>query len=92
MECSVPGIKPDHVSSVCQQMLDNALLRLQDNPGLMIRITGNANDSENYLVASKRASNVKKFLTNGGISAKRIIVETGDSADRTVELWLVPTL
>jgi len=88
MQCSVPG-KPDHVTSVCKDMLDSAVARLKDDPKLSIKLVGNRNVSENEVVAASRASNAKKYLEAGGVDSSRITVTTGTKGTRTTELWLV---
>lgn len=88
IQCSVPG-KPDHVTSVCKDMLDSAIARLKDDSTLSIRLIGNRNQSESDVVAAARANNTRKYLEAGGIDSSLITVSTGTKGTRTTELWIV---
>lgn len=94
LQCDKPGAsKPDplRVTSVCDEMLTAAVKLLTDNPGIKIRLIGNANRSErefNTMSALGRAKNVERELVKFGASPDRIIVTTGGGNSRTVELWL----
>ena len=88
LECNVPG-KPGAVTKVCKEMLQSALVKLEADESLTLRVVGNHNQSEDPLVAASRANNTLKYLADNGIASGRITVSTGTSGDRTVELWLV---
>ncbi len=76
------------VSSICKQMLEQAKKSLLANPGSVLLITGNRNQSESEIVAVSRANNVKKQLISRGVPPSRIKTEVGMGTSRTVEIVL----
>ena len=76
------------VSAVCRQMLDAAREALRRNPGSVLIIRGNHNPSEDRLVATSRANNVKRQLEANGVKSSQIKVEAGTGSARTVEIVL----
>jgi hypothetical protein len=62
--------------------------QLEADPTATLQVEGNHNSSEDAIVATSRANNVVKYLTDHGIARSRLSVEIGTKNTRTVELWL----
>lgn len=76
--------------------LDRKIPWLQANPGMRIRIEGNADergsDEYNIALGQRRAASAKKYLTDRGIAADRFdLVSYGEErpvcTDKTEECW-----
>jgi outer membrane protein OmpA-like peptidoglycan-associated protein len=89
------------VNNVHKAILDDAVLRLRQEPQAVLVIDGHADKGESANIARRRAENVKNYLVREkGIDQNRIVVR-GFGADRPhpsgdrrknprVELWIVP--
>lgn len=92
LKTKTPG-DPARVTTICDDMLRQAITLQHDNPGTIIRLIGNENNSEklhNSMYALARAKNVQRRLVVLGASPTSIAVETGKTGDRTVEIWVAP--
>lgn len=87
------------INNAMKRILDDAALRLQQDPTLQLVIDGHSDTGERAGIALKRAENARDYLVNEkGIDSNRIVVRTfddkcpkGDAAsNRRVELYLVP--
>lgn len=68
-----------------QSLLDRKLGVLSANPGVQIRITGHADergsDEYNLALGQRRASSVKRYLTDRGVSEARVsVVSMGEES------------
>lgn len=91
--CSNPGsdaamIDPARPTSVCKEMLAAARNALRDNPGSVIILRGNRNPTEDQVLATVRANNVRKQLEADGVKPSMIRTETGTGTSRTVDIVL----
>jgi hypothetical protein len=91
LKTKTPG-NPLRVTTICDDMLRQAITLQQNNPGTVIKLIGNANASERLsssMYSQARAKNVQRRLVVLGASPTTITVETGKTRDRTVEVWVV---
>jgi hypothetical protein len=73
-------------------MLRQAVLLARSNPGTVIKLVGNENESEkahNTMYALGRAKNVERRLLALGAADDGIVVAVGRTGARTVEVWVV---
>jgi hypothetical protein len=83
---------PLHVTTICDDMLRQAITLQRNNPGTVIKLIGNENDSEKLsssMYSLARAKNVQRRLVALGALPGSIAVETGKTGDRTVEVWVI---
>ena len=81
--------RPTRVTSICREMLDEAVRRLNEDVSLRLYIIGNQNVSETAgVVATARANQAKAYLVHAGINSHRITTTIGNGTSRTVELWV----
>lgn len=87
------------IDNVMKRILDDAALRLQQDPTLQLVIDGHSDTGERAGIALKRAENARDYVVNErGIDSRRIVVRTFDDKcpkgdarmNRRVELYLVP--
>jgi hypothetical protein len=86
-----PG-NPLRVTTICDDMLRQAIALQRSHPGTVIKLIGNENASEmlsNSMYALARAKNVQRRLVVLGATPGSIAVETGKTGDRTVEVWVI---
>ncbi|HMD32027.1 MAG TPA: PKD domain-containing protein, partial [Candidatus Acidoferrales bacterium] len=99
-ECIFKKVGNTRVDNVCSRLLDDAILRLQNDPKatlVLIAYEDPAKETKGK-VAETRGENGKKYVTGkkGGIDAGRVGnrkgsgVEGADTANRRVEIFLVP--
>jgi outer membrane protein OmpA-like peptidoglycan-associated protein len=98
-ECAFSPVNSARVDNVCKRVLDDVALRLQNEPKGTIVIIGYADPKERKAdkVASDRAENSKKYLTDKGIDASRITTRPGTgkqgasaAENRSIEIIWVP--
>ena len=81
------------VTTICDQMIAQAIKLVKANPGTVIKLIGNENSRERNatnMYALARAKNVQRKFLAAGIAESSTVVVTGGSGDRTVEVWVVP--
>jgi outer membrane protein OmpA-like peptidoglycan-associated protein len=97
-ECNFKLMNSSRVDNVCKRMLDDAALRLQNDPKGTLVIVAYADPKEHRadkLSAARGAASVK-YLTGKGIDASRISVRPGTgqagagAANRRIEIIWVP--
>lgn len=95
-ECQYPNkMKPWRVDNTCKAMLDDAALKLQQDPESKLVVVGNADPKEKRKnLSGERAANVKAYISGGeakqNIDASRIEIRTGNEGTMTSEQWIVP--
>ena len=95
-ECSLTtkaASDPTHVTTICDEMIAQAIKLVKANPGTVIKLIGNENSRERNatnMYALARAKNVQRKFLAAGIPESSTAVLTGGSGDRTVEVWVVP--
>jgi outer membrane protein OmpA-like peptidoglycan-associated protein len=87
------------IDNACKAILDDAALRLQQDPRRVLVIDGHSDTGERAGIALRRAENARDYLVNErGVDANRIIVRSfddkcpqGDAAqNRRIEMFLLP--
>lgn len=95
-ECQYPNkMKPWRVDNTCKAMLDDAALKLQQDPEAKLVVVGNADPAEKRKnLAAERAVDVKAYISGGeakqNIDPSRIETRTGNAGTMTSEQWIVP--
>ncbi|HUM05186.1 MAG TPA: Ig-like domain-containing protein [Terriglobales bacterium] len=95
-ECQYPNkMKPWRVDNTCKAMLDDAALKLQQDPEAKLVVVGNADPKEKRKnLAAERAVDVKAYISGGeakqNIDPSRIETRTGNAGTMTSEQWIVP--
>ncbi|MBI3646341.1 MAG: hypothetical protein HY233_10295 [Acidobacteriales bacterium] len=95
-ECEYPNkMKPWRVDNTCKAMLDDAALKLQQDPEAKLVVVGNADPKEKRKnLAAERAVDVKAYISGGeakqNIDPSRIETRTGTEGTMTSEQWIVP--
>jgi hypothetical protein len=95
-ECQYPNkMKPWRVDNTCKAMLDDAALKLQQDPEAKLVVVGNADPAEKRKnLAAERAVDVKAYISGGeakqNIDPSRIETRTGTAGTMTSEQWIVP--
>jgi len=95
-ECQYPNKnKPWRVDNTCKAMLDDAALKLQQDPEAKLVVVGNADPMEKRKnLAAERAVDVKAYISGGeakqNIDPSRIETRTGTAGTMTSEQWIVP--
>jgi outer membrane protein OmpA-like peptidoglycan-associated protein len=80
-----------YVNNRSKAILDDVALKLQQDPGSTVVLSGSKTGKEPASLAEKRAKNAADYLTKSkGIDAKRIQTRVGSAAGDTVEVWTVP--
>ena len=96
-ECQFPNkMKPWRVDNTCKAMLDDAALKLQQDPEAKLVVVGNADPKEKRKnLAAERAVDVKAYISGGeakqNIDPSRIETRTGNEGTMTSEQWIVPS-
>lgn len=96
-ECEFPNkVKPWRVDNTCKAMLDDAALKLQQDPEARLVVVGNADPKEKRKnLAAERAVDVKAYISGGeakqNIDPTRIETRTGNEGTMTSEQWIVPS-
>jgi hypothetical protein len=96
-ECEYPNkMKPWRVDNTCKAMLDDAALKLQQDPEAKLVVVGNADPKEKRKnLAAERAVDVKAYISGGeakqNIDPSRIETRTGTEGTMTSEQWIVPS-
>jgi hypothetical protein len=96
-ECQYPNkAKPWRVDNTCKAMLDDAALKLQQDPEAKLVVVGNADPNEKRKnLAAERAVDVKAYISGGeakqNIDPSRIETRAGTEATMTSEQWIVPS-
>jgi hypothetical protein len=96
-ECEYPNkMKPWRVDNTCKAMLDDAALKLQQDPEAKLVVVGNADPKEKRKnLAAERAVDVKAYISGGeakqNIDPSRIETRTGNEGTMTSEQWIVPS-
>jgi len=95
-ECQYPNkLKPWRVDNTCKAMLDDAALKLQQDPEAKLVVVGNADPKEKRKnLAAERAVDVKAYISGGeakqNIDPSRIETRTGTEGTIVTEQWIVP--
>ncbi|MGB9074016.1 MAG: hypothetical protein WCC22_15370 [Terriglobales bacterium] len=95
-ECQYPNkMKPWRVDNTCKAMLDDAALKLQQDPEAKLVVVGNADPKEKRKnLAAERAVDVKAYISGGeakqNIDPSRIETRTGTEGTMVTEQWIVP--
>ncbi|HEY2499811.1 MAG TPA: OmpA family protein [Candidatus Angelobacter sp.] len=80
-----------YVDNRSKAVLDDAALKLQQDPNLTAVLSGSADTGEPHNMAMQRAQNAMAYLTKSkGIDAQRIQTKAGSEAGRKVEVWTMP--
>lgn len=80
-----------YVDNKAKAILDGIALQLQQQTDATAVVVGHADKDENKMLAMRRASNVKKYLTDSkGIDTKRIETREGVVQSKTAIVWVVP--
>ncbi len=96
-ECQYPNkMKPWRVDNTCKAMLDDAALKLQQDPESKLVVVGNADPAEKRKnLAAERAVDVKAYISGGeakqNIDPSRIETRTGNEGTMTSQQWIVPS-
>src|SRR5258705_3651086 len=96
-ECQYPNkVKPWRVDNTCKASLDDAALKLQQDPEAKLVVVGNADPKEKRKnLAAERAVDVKAYISGGeakqNIDSSRIETRTGTEGTMTSEQWIVPS-
>jgi hypothetical protein len=96
-ECLYPNkAKPWRVDNTCKAALDDAALKLQQDPEAKLVVVGNADPKEKRKnLAAERAVDVKAYLSGGeakqNIDPSRIETRTGTGGTANSEHWIVPS-
>jgi hypothetical protein len=96
-ECLYPNkAKPWRVDNTCKAALDDAALKLQQDPEAKLVVVGNADPKEKRKnLAAERAVDVKAYLSGGeakqNIDPSRIETRTGTEGTANTEHWIVPS-
>jgi len=92
------GKKPARVDNSCKAALDDAAMKLKQEPDAKLVIVGFANADEGAKspqLSGLRALNAKTYLTGGeggqGIDASRIEIRSGQGEGKNAVLYFVPT-
>jgi peptidoglycan-associated lipoprotein len=78
------------VDNTSKAVLDDVALKLRQDPGATVVLTGGAEGSEPSRLGLERAEKARDYLIAKGIDAARIKVTSGSQKSRTVEIWIVP--
>jgi hypothetical protein len=98
-ECIFKQVGGTRVDNVCSRLLDDAVLRLQNDPKGTLVIIGYEDPTKETKgnVADTRSGNGKKYATKkGGMDESRVStrkgngVEGADTANRRIEIFWVP--
>lgn len=80
-----------YVDNKAKAILDGVALQLQQAADATAVVVGHSDKREAKSLASRRANNVKTYLTQSkGIDPKRIEVRTSTAPGKTAEVWVVP--
>ena len=96
-ECQYPNkVKPWRVDNTCKASLDDAALKLQQDPEAKLVVVGNADPKEKRKnLAAERAVDVKAYISGGeakqNIDPSRIETRTGTEGTMTSEQWIIPS-
>jgi hypothetical protein len=96
-ECLYPNkAKPWRVDNTCKAALDDAALKLQQDPEAKLVVVGNADPKEKRKnLAAERAVDVKAYLSGGeakqNIDPSRIETRIGTAGTANSEHWIVPS-
>ena len=100
-ECIFKKMGSTRVDNVCSRLLDDAVLRMQNDPGSSLVLIGYEDPDKETKgkVADTRSGNAKKYVTGkkGGIDPSRASTRKGagtsgaDTANRRVEIYFVPS-
>jgi outer membrane protein OmpA-like peptidoglycan-associated protein len=99
-DCSYTTAGVSRVDNACKRVLDDAALRLKNEPNAKVVVIGYADPKEPRpaVLAAKRAELVKQFLGEKGIDASRISTRVGEASkekgsekeNRRIEVIFVP--
>jgi hypothetical protein len=91
------GKKPARVDNACKAALDDAALKLKNEPAGKLVIVGSADseeDASSPQLAALRALNAKTYLTGGeggqGIDESRIEIRKGGTQGKNAILYWLP--
>jgi outer membrane protein OmpA-like peptidoglycan-associated protein len=80
-----------HVDNRSKAILDDVALKLQQDPGSTVVLSGSTESPEPPRLAEQRAENAKTYLTKSkGIDGQRIQTKAAGAGGRTVEIMAVP--
>lgn len=80
-----------YVDNRSKAVLDDAALKLQQDPNLNAILSGSADAGEPRSMGLQRAQNAMTYLTKAkGIDPQRIQVKAGTDTGRKVEIWTLP--
>lgn len=79
-----------YVDNRSKAILDDVALKMEQDPGSNVMLTGSSEELEPPRLAAQRADNSKTYLTKSkGIDGQRIQTKAGGSG-RKVEVWTLP--
>jgi hypothetical protein len=80
-----------YVNNRSKAVLDDVALKLQQDPGSTVVLSGSVAGKEPSSLATQRAQNSMTYLTKSkGIDSKRVQVRAGTQPGHKVEVWTVP--
>jgi hypothetical protein len=80
-----------YVDNRSKAVLDDAALKLQQDPNLNAILSGSSDAGEPRSMGLQRAQNAMAYLTKAkGIDPQRIQVKAGTDPGRKVEVWTLP--
>ena len=80
-----------YVNNRSKAVLDDVALKLQQDPGSTVVLSGSVAGKEPSSLATQRAQNAMTYLTKSkGIDSKRVTVRAGTHPGHNVEVWTVP--
>jgi outer membrane protein OmpA-like peptidoglycan-associated protein len=80
-----------YVDNRSKAILDDVALKMQQDPGSSVVLTGAAEEKEPARLANQRAQNAMDYLTKSkGIDGQRIQTKVGGEAARKVEIMALP--
>ena len=80
-----------YVNNRSKAVLDDVALKLQQDPGSTVVLSGSSAGKEPSSLATQRAQNAMTYLTRSkGIDGKRVQVRSGTQPGHRVEVWTVP--
>jgi outer membrane protein OmpA-like peptidoglycan-associated protein len=79
------------VDNAAKAVLDGVALQLNQAADANSTVVGHSQKGEAKSLATARANNIKRYLTQKGIDGKRIGTKSGEPASSTGDVWVVPS-
>ena len=88
-QCGSSSTDPLRVTTICDEMLAQAVKTLKQYPGSHVEVVGNHNRSESKDLALLRAKAVgEKLIDEYGLEPTQVVPSVGDDGTRTVKVYV----